>query len=312
MKRIYSLFLFLLISVQVSVAQIVTISDIKNKLDKMFAGLDKTRVPTGYLLDAAFNIVDFSKYSGREITDSNYVNPSVLSDIISDLNSAAVNTSQLNNADIISDIICNIESSAVPIDIVAMRYAYIVENALSDSLINYSNGRVCDSFVEGLWQNPYGESTIVGFASCETVSSYSGEASFFISDFCSNFQNTTLLEIDFGDGLGYRTVSFNQNVSVLYPSFGIKELKLRLSNSGNTYLAHCIIYFRQLVNQSVPVPASSPLDTEIFATYEGVQYKAKITTNIIGDFDEPIIVAEGFDPWIFHEESNLSKVYRLF
>jgi len=266
--------------VQVSVAQIVTISDIKNKLDKMFAGLDKTRVPTGYLLDAAFNIVDFSKYSGREITDSNYVNPSILSDIISDLNSAAVNTSQLNNADIISDIICDVEASAIPIDIVAMRYAYIVENALSDNLINYSNGRASDSFVEGLWQNPYGESTIVGFSSCKTVSSYSREASFFISDFCSNFKNTTLLEIDFGDGLGYRTVSFNQNISVLYSSFGIKELKLRLSNSGNTYLGHCIIYFRQLVNQSVPIPTSSPLDTEVFATYEGVQYKAKITTNI--------------------------------
>ena len=41
---------------------------VRASLDKMFMNLDKSKVPTGLLLDYAIDIVDFDKYDGRELT----------------------------------------------------------------------------------------------------------------------------------------------------------------------------------------------------------------------------------------------------
>ncbi|MOA23755.1 hypothetical protein D3C78_1443970 [compost metagenome] len=44
------------------------------------------------------------------------------------------------------------------------------------------------------------------------------------------------LQFDAGDGLGYRTVTIGQNVSVTYPSIGIKEIKFKLNLTDGTAL----------------------------------------------------------------------------
>ena len=46
---------------------------VRASLDEMFDNLDKTKIPTGLLLDYAVDLVDFSKFDGISLTDSNYV-----------------------------------------------------------------------------------------------------------------------------------------------------------------------------------------------------------------------------------------------
>ena len=67
---------FVAISVPISISA-QTVADnpiVRTALDEMFENLDKERVPTGYLLDYAMDIVDMDRYTGSELAEDNYVN----------------------------------------------------------------------------------------------------------------------------------------------------------------------------------------------------------------------------------------------
>ncbi len=44
---------------------------IRERLDYMFQPLEKDRVPTGFLLDYAIDLVDITQYDGTILTDNN-------------------------------------------------------------------------------------------------------------------------------------------------------------------------------------------------------------------------------------------------
>ena len=68
---------------------------VRTDLDAMFSGLDMSRVPTGYLRDYAFEHVDFDYYDGTALTDTNYVDPKALEEILNAVNSAAVDNAHI-------------------------------------------------------------------------------------------------------------------------------------------------------------------------------------------------------------------------
>ena len=64
--------------------------EIRNYLDRMFEKTQLTRVPTGFLLDYAVDLVNFDNYNGRVITDSNSVSISTFENALVSLQSADV------------------------------------------------------------------------------------------------------------------------------------------------------------------------------------------------------------------------------
>ena len=67
--RVLLLTLFMSGTLVELLAQSVTESSIvRNSLNEMFEGLDKSKIPSGYLLDYAVNTVEFNRYDGRELT----------------------------------------------------------------------------------------------------------------------------------------------------------------------------------------------------------------------------------------------------
>lgn len=42
-------------------------SNVKTALDNMFSGLDKSKVPTGYLWDVSVNLIDGEDFNGAEL-----------------------------------------------------------------------------------------------------------------------------------------------------------------------------------------------------------------------------------------------------
>ena len=71
-------------------AQQTTLDGVKSQLDAMFAGLDKTKVSTGFLWDTAVNLVEGDHYNGSALTDSNFVSLPVMGDMLQSINSASV------------------------------------------------------------------------------------------------------------------------------------------------------------------------------------------------------------------------------
>lgn len=130
----------------VLLAQSVSVSSIKTQLDAMFAGLDKTKVSTGFLWDTAVNLIESEAYNGSALTDSNYVTLPIMGDMLQSINSASVGADTICVQAALSRIQRNSSFQNVMLGILFQPYNFIVANALSDNLISYSSGVVGDVY----------------------------------------------------------------------------------------------------------------------------------------------------------------------
>ena len=276
-------------------------------MDDMFKYLDKSRVPTGYLLDYAIDLVDLFPYSGDELTDENYTDISIYQDVLSTIRSASLYEAPFGSPE---EIIAEFENLPyVSVSIAAYKYNYIRSTALNNNLINYdeATGRVTDRFVNNNWINPYIENTVCCFAVNKT-SVLSQSVSFRFPDIY-RFTNLSISEIYFdpGDGNGYRLVSNSSPISVTYSTPGEKELCLQVYTEDGEYVceSHSKIVVYPENAPDVPTKGSrAPDDTLDFITEynDGTVAKARMSYYCIPGnthITKPFIVVEGFDPWIF-------------
>ena len=283
-----------------------SLSAIRSYLDEMFSTLDKTKVPTGFLSDYAVNLVDFNNYSGQ-LVDSNYVDAACYADILYSINSSKVSGDSLAIYSTINTFHQGATQSSLKASIALFQYNYIVENALSDGLITYVNDKVADVYENNVWKDPYGTNYILGFATnapslvLNTVS-----ISFPSSLFLTNISAS--LELDAGDGQGYRQISLGSTLNISYSESGFKELKLKVTLASGTILyAHSF-----LLTIDSPIAPNSTIANEttiISTTYSGTPVSAKVSFKYGGgrtDIEKPFIVAEGFDPFDLIKEFDSS------
>ena len=143
---------------QLSFAQNIEDNEIvRDDLDAIFQNLDKSRIPTGYLRDYAFELIDFELFTGENLTDSNYVDATVLEMMLRSIRSSAVGTEPFTDAaEVLSELITN--PSIIPIGIALYKYNYILGDALDEGLIRFENNKVYDVYSSsGVWQNPNGD-----------------------------------------------------------------------------------------------------------------------------------------------------------
>ncbi len=295
-------------------SQSSSLSGVKAQLDLMFAGLDKTKIPTGFLWDTSANLVEREDYNGTALTDSNYVSMDVMRDLLYSINSASVGADTIGVQAAISRLQRYSSSTSQKVGILFQPYNYIVQNALTDNLIVYSNDRVSDSYIGGVWQNPYSDDVLFAYAvGKETGISTTTSFSFTNVDSLSTRSFQSIL-FDPGDGGGYRSVTYNNVLWVNYAEEGYHETKLKVSYGGNEYVSHAYIYvYDSSLHQNT---SSAPLDMakrSFCAEYAGQIYRAKVTYKTPLCFDNPLIVAEGFDPWkLGLSDSNSDDDYSGF
>lgn len=276
------------------------LNSIKSQLSAMFAGLDKSKVPTGYLWDAAVNLVDGEAYNGSALTDSNLVTLPLMADMLYSINTASVGADTICIQSVLSRIKSNSTSDNQMVGFLFKPYNYIVSNALSDHLIDYSNGAVSDKYVNGVWQNPYGEGVLFGFAMGND-----GIVDPLVSFTIANIDSLSTLsfqsiEFDPGDGQGYRGVSLGGTVVASYSMEGFYETKLRVGYNNRTYVSHGFV--EVLFPLIAPNAMTESIDTHtVSVNIDGIAYKAMVTGKSPFRFEKPLIVSEGFDPWKFHK-----------
>ena len=277
---------------------------VREALDEMFELLDKSKVPTGYLLDYAVDIVDFDNYDGLHLTDSNYVTPSSFCDILTSIKSASVGTSAIGD---VSQIMTDLHAGGDNINIgyVLYRYNYIKESALQDKLIDYTSGKVKDVYMDGVWQNPYNEAYLFAFTPGVSMSEI-GNVIFSFSMGFSRFNIPSInMQFDAGDGNGYRNVNVLSEIPVNYTSTGLKELKLKVTLWGGIILeSHSSLYITDVSRghelQGMPLTYYKRDSLFTSNTYSGNEVGAGITTlyrNGSSRLTRPFVVVEGFDPW---------------
>ena len=156
-----------------------------------------------------------------------------------------------------------------------------------------------DKYVSGTWQSPYQVETV--FAISPASDSYVGKnqqlllpAPLWLSNDGTAISN---IQVDAGDGLGYRTITYGQLLTVNYPDTGRKVLNYKLNLNNNTSLySHSQIHIKASVIESIPGIQTIPITaTEAFKG----QYAQGTMTIRYANSDlklrNPLIVAEGFD-----------------
>lgn len=281
---------------------------VRDALDKMLEHLDKTKVPTGLLRDYAFDLVDFDRYDGAALTDSNYVQRTTFECLLRSIRSSAVGVKPFGDVNAILDDMSRGNGNTLNIGLLLFKYNYIREDALDNNLIKYENDKVYDSYDSGgNWKNPYAEKHVIGFSSYN-LASFSSVTSFsFPSDFI--FSNTGIVKMEFdpGDGSGYRTISAGSIVSVSYQE-GDVELKMRVTlEDGNVLVCHSRLVCAPegIKLEGLPPMGDDsclPGKVENFCHISGnalISARASVfyaKSNPSQSIKKPFVVVEGFDP----------------
>lgn len=279
--------------------------EVRNWLNTMFQHLDKSKVPYGYLRDYAFELADLDIYNGKELNDSNYVNRTAFENLLRTVRSASVGTAPFDVNEVLAAQYTLGENNKGIMGIVAYKYSYIKENALSENLIRYENEQVYDNIVNGVWQNPYATGYTLGFSAQDTTL----YGNTIIYSFPSNIWKSNIIfqnvEFDADNGSGYFTVSKGSDYSINYPSGGVKHLKLRVRLSDGSFLySHSLI--KIISSEKITraregeIIADKIIDVTDAESYNGVKAEGRISIlyslNNPGKITKPFIVMEGFDP----------------
>lgn len=298
------------------------------QLQEMFSSLDKTKVPTGLLLDYAVNTVDFSLYNGVSFVDSCRVNYPTFECILHSVRSSSVvSTTLFDDIETLSSEMDTvmIDDSIIPIGLAAFRYNYIVENAITDSLIVYdvSSNHVYDKYLNGNWMNPYSESKIIGFSPRVNFSSSRQVSFVFDSSFVFSNLNISYIDFDPGDGNGFRRVNMGSSVLADYPLFSTYTLRIRIGLSDSSVLLGTSIFATVEAPELLPETPSEPIPDPDYSfvlqsriSLHGYMPSARVSVKYASDsaplliLSNPLIIVEGYEPIRYNSKYRHSYYYR--
>ena len=181
-------------------------------------------------------------------------------------------------------------------------YSQIRSDALANNQIKVINGTYDDSYINGVWQNPY--ETKLAFAITAPVQeinlpnvSISLPATLWHTNHASSISS---IQVDFGNGTGYKNLSNNAVATTFYNTAGVYTWTYRLQLSNGQYK-----YCRQKMKVNVPTASKANINCSLQTlsitasrSYLGVAGKATLQI-AYGSSDcklrKPLIVAEGLD-----------------
>ncbi|MGC1472339.1 MAG: T9SS type A sorting domain-containing protein [Psychroserpens sp.] len=235
----------------------------KNNINPIFQNLDKSRVQSGILLDYAMEFTDVEAYNGV-LTDTTYINANILGDIYKTLFMAKVSADTIHtplfdryaynwarerfNATKDSTgvyILTGLLYEYQKLDGDAYRHILMPfgpsifdPNPQDQNRITVSNSKYYDKFVNGVWQNPY--LTQKTFALTPPIlHSRSKDIYFKLPNelFLSNLGNQiTNIQIDAGNGQGYKNLPFNTAIQIQFFENKIHDLTFKVTLNNNQTL----------------------------------------------------------------------------
>ena len=209
----------------------------QNALDKMLAWpyetLDPAYVGTGILCDRTELLTPIEGYQGQPAPDTAAL--STWKQIYHELDMAEVGTPGMMGPSV--DAIEQqaepvLESGVVPIAILNLKYDKVKDTAVDDGLLEERDGQLYD--VPGRPASPYVE-RLAFTASPFVETLYDRDVTFKLDDafyFSNRAAQPTLLEVDLGDGAGYRNASWGALLTTTYGSDGVKVGRLRAHFPG--------------------------------------------------------------------------------
>ena len=308
-------------------AQQVNNTEFQTKTLQVFQNLDKNRIPHGILLDFGMEFTNLQAFNGT-LTDSTYTTSQTITDIYKTLlmcRARQVNTGFITPQEYATRWYSKRESGVVTLSGLYFKYNKFNDTAYP-SLLNYNDNQFSDKFINSVWQNPYDEKQL--FVMTPATTNFKGldlkvklPANLFLSNYPATIQN---IQIDFSDGLGFRSVPYDQLISVSYTVANTYTWQYKITlTDGETLFSHSKVVieegldelpssagsFTARVNASartsitgyekVTITATTPYNNGYGSATLYIRYAYGGNT-----IRKPLIVAEGFDPGVILHPEN--------
>ncbi len=205
--------------------------------------------------------------------------------------------------DAVNTTISNLETNqnAIPIALLHANYNDLRPDAIGAGLMSISNEQLFD--VAGRTQSPYRNQTL--FAAAPALSYSDNEVTRFVFDNSLVFKNTGSLnsiEVDFADGLGYRTVTLGSVFNISWATVGDYRIKVRVTPAVGSVVES---WFDFTVNKASNIGSRYDANNRFLladptflpsANHSGGRINVILSVNnTSGRIRKPLIVAEGFD-----------------
>lgn len=247
MKKKFVLFVLSLFIGLIARAQDTT--SLEGKMTFMFAQLNRNDISSGFLEERAFPLTSLRPFNGT-LTDSNKVNIGVLRAGYFTLHSASMLPS--NPLLPIDSVNNRIEQylplqNTVPIVVIFGKYNSFKPDALSNNLVTIDAADVLHD-VPNRSASPYLLRSLF-MASPINDEFATGNFSFVFKPnllYTNSGLTASTLYIDFDDGQGYQTASWNSPIYPSYNTAGAKNVKIKVIFSDSTIRALTLIHIMTL------------------------------------------------------------------
>ena len=281
-------------------------SGANTRLKELLGGLDLGDVPTGILYDRVVRVSRIDAYDGGELAPP--IGLREWRQIYFELGGAVLDAPawpRLRDLDRTAERAAY--KRAIPIAFMTFDYNRIRPDAFEDGTLGIRGDRVV-RLSEG---DPYAASKVHAVTAWREYT-HRGERVVFSFEhrlYLSNdARRPVSVEVDFDDGLGFRTVRFDSEETVRYAESGRKTVRTRTSFADGRIL-HGGFFFHvehlQTPNpdDTLSVTASIPYEGQ-YGTGEAYVYLAAANTSVTN----PVVIVEGFD---LDNTMNWDELYQL-
>lgn len=224
-------FLGLLASTPIAYSQQIE-DEIQYLNDLKFSKIKANEISSGYLWDKAYHLSVLNRLDGVRDTS---IGAYYWENMYSDIYRMALDNSKMLHPDTLWKEMMAMQSKMI-IPLIIFDYAYntVKKNAIVENLLDTVNGVYYN--VPERNASPFELKRFVGM--CPGSYSIDGGPITFIADsryfFSNRYDNKKLplIEIDFGDGVGFRPIKWNLPVIVTYSEVGVQRIEIRLLADG--------------------------------------------------------------------------------
>src|SRR5262245_16019456 len=275
---------------------------IEDRLTEAYGGIDPSALRTGVLYDRVLPLSGIERFDGRAGAPATSLRS--WRQLYGELRRASANPDAQPRPE---QVVARAKErrDAIPIALLFDRYERIRSDALSSGALRLRDGRLT------LGQGRAFDLHTAFAAAALAPATWRGGDVRFVLDRGAYFANAGVpldrLELDLGDGLGFRRISFDTPVAAHYRETGTKRLRLRGNAGGETLEAALTVAVNAL---AAPLPHDTLFVTGTIPYQGGVAsgqayiYLAPGRTTLVN----PAVVVEGFD---LDNSMNWDELYAL-
>lgn len=276
MKKVFVIILVLVFAF--SKAQIVDTNDIVNDMHEFYLSLDHDNISSSYFFNLGFRVHnELIKVDLGIPINLNYEKWKYM---FSEIESSDLNNSNSNQA-ILTHIIDNDTTAFVYLPLFFFEGAYLgseqVGELLMDSDLNPNYETV--NIFAGTSSKDKSRGLLVNYVFKDSL-------------FFSNVAENYSVDVNFGDGGDYYTLSQNQVFPIQYDCYGEKSITFRLIVNQDTLISYSKInvLYKSNINptHSAKIYTNKSEPVGYYGNYEYYE-------GCDNELDKPIIIAEGFD-----------------